>query len=292
MSAKPRFLVASAGYCVVAFLALLVLAYYVKPTARLDAAALHGFVALGRPSINGIATGLAHLCNPVPYAVAALVVIAVALAVRGLRTAAAVGLLLAGANASSQILKPLLAHHRELYYTEWHLNNINNAALPSGHATAAMALSLAVLMITPRAYRPITAAIGAVFTLGVTFSVLMLSWHFPSDVVCGFLVATAWGLVSIAALRYASQRWPHEGEVRAAAREAVAPPPTGAIAFALLLAGFVACLVAASRADQIARFADHHTAFVAVAGAIAVAAAVLLAAVVALSGTGSTRSSR
>jgi membrane-associated phospholipid phosphatase len=277
---------------VVAFFALLALAFHVKPAGWLDSDALSGFVALGRPSINGIASGLAHLCNPFPYALAAVAVIAVAAAVKGPRTSAAVGLLLVGANVSSQVLKPLLSHHRELYYTQWHLNNINDASFPSGHATAAMALSLAVLMIVPRAYRPITAAIGTIFTIGVTFSILMLSWHYPSDVVAGFLVATAWGLVSIAALRYAGERWPHEGEVRAAAREAIAPRATGAVALCFLLAGVAGCLVAASRADQIARFADRHTAFVAVAGAIAVAAALLLAAVVALSGQRSTRSSR
>jgi hypothetical protein len=210
-------------------------------------------------------------------------VIAIALKTRGLRVAAAVGLLLAGANVSSQVLKPLLAHHRELYYGEFHLNNINDAAFPSGHATAAMALSLAVLMIVPRAYRPVTAALGALFTVGVSFSILVLAWHFPSDVVGGYLAATAWGLIALAALRYVNERWPQRGTVREAARNAIAAPTPAAIARATLVAAALATLFAASRADQIAGFADRHTAMLAVAGAIAVSAAVLLAAVASIS---------
>jgi membrane-associated phospholipid phosphatase len=262
---------------------LMALAYYVGPANWLDSSALSGFSALERPRVDWVANQLAGLCDPLPYALVAAGVIAIAFVARGLRTAAAVGFLLLGANASSQLLKPLLAHHRELYYTQWHMNNLNDASFPSGHATAAMTLSLAVLMIVPRSYRPVTAVVGTLYTLGVSFSILILSWHYPSDVVGGFLMATAWGLVSIAALRYANARWPHEGEVRAAAREAIGPPPRGAVGLAFLVGCGVLCVAAATRADQIAGFANRHTAFVAVAGAIAVAAALLLAAVVALS---------
>jgi membrane-associated phospholipid phosphatase len=276
-------MVAAAAWCVIAFAGLMVLAYYVGPTSWLDAAALHGFSAVNRPSVNGIATALAHLCNPLPYAIACLAVIAMAIKARGLRTAAAVGLLLAGANASSQLLKPALAYHRELYHTHWHIFNIRDAAFPSGHATAAMAISLAVLMIVPRAFRPLVATLGTLFTIAVSFSVLILRWHFPSDIVGGYLIATAWGLVSLAALRYVNERWPERGTVREAARQALPAPSPATIARGLLAAAVIAALVAASRAHQIASFADRHTAATAVGSAIAVAAAVLLAAVVSIS---------
>jgi membrane-associated phospholipid phosphatase len=276
-------MVAGAVACVAGFGALLWLAYFVPQARWLDAAALDGFGAVARPSINGFAAALAHLCNPAPYAVAAVAVMALALATRGLRTAAAVSVLLVGANVSSQTLKPLLGHHRELYYSHWHLNNIADASYPSGHATAAMAISLAVLMIVPRSYRPLTAVLGAVFTIAVSFSIVMLGWHFPSDVVGGFLVATTWGLASMAALRYANERWPRRGTMRKAARAVVPAPSLAAIATAALVLAAVAGIAAASRAHQLASFADRHTAFVAVAGAIAVAAAVLLAAVASLS---------
>jgi membrane-associated phospholipid phosphatase len=279
-------MLAGAAACVVAFAGLLVLAYYVTPAAWLDDAALHGFTSLAKGRMASIADFLASLCDPAPYAVAAVLVIAVAFALKGLRTAAAVGLLMGAANITSQALKPLLAHHREVFHTTWHLFNLSDAAFPSGHATAAMSISLAVLMIVPRAYRPLTAVVGTVFTLAVSFSVLILQWHFPSDVVGGYLIATAWGLVTLAGLRYAAERWPQQGTMRQAARDAMRPPSPATIGFASLLVVGLVCGFAASRADQIAGFADRHTAMVAVASAIAVAAAVLLAAVAAISSAG------
>lgn len=285
MTRTPKYMVAAAGWCVVAFGVLLALAYYVPPAQYLDAAALHGFVAVGRTSLADVATVLAHLCNPLPYSLAGLVVIAVAARTRGPRTAAAVALLLVGANATSQLLKPLLAHHRELYHTQFKLYNIRPAAFPSGHATAAMALALAVLIVVPRSYRPLTATLGALFTVAVSFSVLILEWHFPSDIVGGFLIATAFGLATFAALRYAGERWPDRGTMRQAAKGAIHAPSPAAIARTVLGIGVIASLVAATRAHQVASFAERHTAFVAVASAIVVAAAVLLAAVAAISST-------
>jgi membrane-associated phospholipid phosphatase len=276
-------MVAGAAWCVVAFVVLMALAYYVPAAGWLDAAALHGFVAVGETRVGDVAPFLAHLCNPAPYAVAGAVIIVLAARTRGLRTAAGITLLMGGANLTSQVLKPLLAYHRELYYTEFHLNNIANASFPSGHATAAMALALAVLIIVPRSYRPLAATLGTGFTIAVTFSVLFLEWHFPSDVVAGYLIATAWGLATFAGLRYANARWPEQGTLRIAARQAMAAPSPAAIARVALGLAAVACLIAATRAHQIASFAERHTAFVAVASAIAVAAAVLLAAVVAIS---------
>jgi hypothetical protein len=119
----------------------------------------------------------------------------------------------------------------------------------------------------------------------------MLGWHFPSDIVGGFLVATAWGLTAMAALRYANERWPQRGTMRQAARAALPAPSPAAIALtALALAGAVA-LVAATQASRVASFADRHTAFVAVAGAIAVAATLLLAAAASLAGLRNSSSS-
>jgi membrane-associated phospholipid phosphatase len=280
-------MLAAAAWCVLAFAILIALAYYVPAAAWLDAAALHGFVTVGGHSdqIANVATVLAHLCNPLPYALAGLITIAVAYRLRGPRTAVAITLLLGGANLTSQMLKPVLAYHRELYYTQFELYNIRDAAFPSGHATAAMALSLALLIVVPRAYRPVTAAIGAAFTIAVTFSILMLEWHFPSDVVGGYLIATTFGLVTFAALRYANERWPEHGTMRQAAKEAIDAPSPAAIARTVLALAVVCALIAATKAHEIASFADRHTAFVAVASAIAVAATVLLAAVAAISGT-------
>jgi membrane-associated phospholipid phosphatase len=282
-------MVAAAAWCVVAFFGLLALAYYVGPTHTLDVSALHGFMAMHHARVDRIANVFAHLCNPLPYAIASVIAVAIAAKLRGLRAAVAVGILLAGANATSQLLKPALAHHRELYHTHWHIYNLPDAAFPSGHATAAMSLSLAAVMIVPRAYRPLVATFGAIFTILVSFAILILAYHFPSDIVGGYLIATAWGLTVFAGLTTVNARWPQRGTVRQAAREALPAPSAATIAKAGLAAAVIAALVAASRAHQIASFADRHTAATAVASAIAVAAAVLLAAVVSISSGGRSR---
>src|SRR3954466_13021826 len=117
---SPRIMVAAAPRCFVAFVGLLALAYYSTAGRWVDNSALHGFEAIHHDKVDRVATVVAHLCNPLPYAVAALIVIAIAAKARNTRTAAAIGILLIGANATSQPLKPALAHHRELWHTHWH----------------------------------------------------------------------------------------------------------------------------------------------------------------------------
>src|SRR4051794_8137812 len=102
MNRTPRYMLAGTAWCVLAFGVLLALAYYVPAAQYLDAAALHGFVAVGQSPMDDIAPVLAHLCDPLPYALAGLVIIAVAARNRGPRTAAAVTLFLGGANVTSQ----------------------------------------------------------------------------------------------------------------------------------------------------------------------------------------------
>jgi membrane-associated phospholipid phosphatase len=292
MPRSPRFLVALAAGCVAVFGALLALAYWVPGAEWLDGAALDGFGALQGHGLDGIATTIAHSFNPFPYAIVAIGVMAFAFLKRDARTAAAATLILVGANVSSQVLKPLLAHPREFVYSNGHVSDVAGAAYPSGHATAAMSLALAVLLVAPRARRPLVATLGALVTIAVSFSIVMLGWHFPSDIVGGYLVATVWCLLPVAALRAVNARWPERGTVREAAREAMptAAPSPAAIARVALAVTALASLVAAGKADALAGFAERHTAFVAVACAIAVSAAVLLAAVASISN--SPRSSR
>ena len=55
-------------------------------------------------------------------------------------------------------------------------------------------------------------------SLTIAFCIVILGWHFPSDVVGGFLLATGWALVIAAGLRSANERWPeHAGRTRATA---------------------------------------------------------------------------
>lgn len=272
-------MLAGAGLCAVAFGVLLLLAYWVEPTRWLDFAALDGFVALNRPPLSSGADALAHVFNPGPFTGMVIVLLAIGVRTRGLRHAAAAGLLLVGANLSSQALKPLLAHPRSL--SEWDsLEQISSAAFPSGHATASMSLAFAAVLVAPRAYRPLVATVGGAVALAVAMALMILNWHYPSDVVGGQLLATAWALVALAALRAAGARWPERGSMRRAARDAVTVPSLAGPALLGVLV--VGAALALTRASDLVLYAQRHTAALAVGAAVIFSAVLLLAAVTAL----------
>jgi hypothetical protein len=66
-------------------------------------------------------------------------------------------------------------------------------AFPSGHSAGSLAMSLAFLTVVPRSWLGPTAVIGVVFTLLVSFGVLVLNYHYPSDVLGGWLLGGAGG---------------------------------------------------------------------------------------------------
>src|SRR5213082_304151 len=271
-------MLAAACACGGAFLLVLVASYYIGPARWIDGAALDGFESLDGRRLESIGGHLAHICNPEPFAL-----IALAALTRGLRHAAAAAVLLGGANLSSQVLKPELGHFRPITQFTHVIQQIPAASFPSGHATAAMSLALAAILVAPRAYRPLVAVIGGLFTLGVSFSIVAMGWHFPSDIAGGFLVAAGWGFLALAGLRAAAIRWPEHGTMRKAARDAIAAPSASTLARAGLAVAAIGALVAATRAGQIAGFADRHTTAVAVASLLAVGAGALLAAITAVS---------
>src|SRR5947209_3669356 len=190
-----------AGICWVVQAVLCVSAYYVPVVAWADGWAVEGFLNLQQPWLTHIARGVATLANPGPFVL--WTVILAALAWRGQRPrhGLAAVILLVGASIASQLLKVLLAHER--YHDFLHRAQIRPEAFPSGHATAAMSLAFAAILVAPSARRPVVAVAGGAFALLVSESIMLLGWHFPSDVAGGFTVATAFALMSVAALRAA-----------------------------------------------------------------------------------------
>jgi undecaprenyl-diphosphatase len=65
-------------------------------------------------------------------------------------------------------------------------------AFPSGHSAGSLAMSLAFLTVVPRSWWMATAVIGFVFTLYISFGVLILNYHYLSDVLAGWLLALGW----------------------------------------------------------------------------------------------------
>jgi membrane-associated phospholipid phosphatase len=115
---------------------------------------------------------------------------------RGRRDLIPVALLtLGGANVTTFVLKPLLARADPLGGEALRAIDV---AFPSGHATVAMSFALVAVIVAPRRWRGWAAAAGAAYAAAVGVGTVLTTWHYPSDVVGGFLVATAWAAASAA----------------------------------------------------------------------------------------------
>ena len=281
MAFTPRDYLRGAAVVVVLFFVLLAFAY-ASPGARwADASALQGFLGLQRPAVNGLALTVGKLGDAPPVALFALVLAGIALARGRPRSALFVVVLIGLTSVSSQLLKQLLAYPRDLDSTG--LAFIKPAAFPSGHATAAMSLAIALVVVMPPRLRPAAAAVGALFVLSLSYSIVALGWHFPSDVAGGYLLATGWALVLLAGMRAAADRWPERtgrSRVTAATRQAVERVAEVGLAVVLTCAAAgavgVALFIVLVRPGDLVGYMQNHTAFFVVAGGLGVVALVLL----------------
>jgi membrane-associated phospholipid phosphatase len=269
---RPLVLIVAAAACAAAAAVSYAAAMHVGFLERADARVLVGFTGLQGAHSHRVATALGGLFDPLPFAVLAVAVAGIGIARGRPRLALAAGAAILAANVTTQILKPALAVARPPVMGA----TVAPAAWPSGHATAAMSLALALVLVSPPRARPIAAAAGGLVAVAVAYAVMLLGWHFPSDVVGGYLVAAGWSCVFAAlALR-------RPAETRLPARSALGPP---ALAAGGLLAAFA--LLALARPEQVSEYAAEHTTFLAGAAALAAGAVALAAAVsVALSGSG------
>lgn len=221
---------------------------------------------------------VAGLGGPVPVGLMAVALAAYALLRGRPRSAAFVIVLLALTSVSSQVLKAQLAYDRPGgggggFY-------VDAEAFPSGHATSSMSLAIALVIVVPARLRPLAAVVGAGFALSVSFSIVALGWHFPSDVAGGFLLASFWALVLLAA----EARW-LQRSVRGRLADAGRAAADRAAALGLgvvAVSGGLLLLVAATtvvvlRGGDVLAYANDHTAMLAVAAALMLSALGLLA---------------
>lgn len=194
-----------AAACLLGLAVVWVCAALIEPLHREDAVVLRWFSELESTRLDRAATSATKLLDPLPFVIWSVVLVGIALARRRPRIALAVAAILAIAPLTTELLKPLLAHRhapvgRALY--------VPAASWPSGHSTAALSLALGAVLVAPRALRPLIAALGALFALGIGFCQLVLARHLPSDVLAGYLVASFWTALAIAALRASESRQP------------------------------------------------------------------------------------
>ena len=268
MSLRRNLPLLAAFACLLGLIAVGVIALLVPAGHERDAAMLHGFLALDRPSVHFEIKVMAHLGDTLPYACAGLLCIAVALARgRGWRALAAASLL-AVTGATTQTLKHMLAQPR---IEHWLPEQVAITSWPSGHSTAAMTLALCAVLVAPPTLRAAAAVLGAAFAVGVGYAVLVLGWHYPSDVLGGFLVAGVWTSLAVAVLHRVEAPEP----ARRPAWEPIAALGAGA--------AIVATVALGARANSVALYTLERPTFVAGALTIALLALALVTTVSAAS---------
>jgi membrane-associated phospholipid phosphatase len=154
-----------------------------------DGAALRG-AGLTRTRLTGTVEGVLDVVSVASVLGACAVIVLVAL-VRGRRLVGVAALaLVLGANMTSQVLKRWVLERPDLGLPETTPATLNS--MPSGHATVAFSVGLALALVLPPALRPpaVLATVGYATVVGV--ATLSAGWHRPSDAVAAFLVVEAW----------------------------------------------------------------------------------------------------
>jgi membrane-associated phospholipid phosphatase len=185
--------------CAIALMLLALVAYGIDAAQRLDADLLSHFANYRDGALGTLSRGLVHLGDPLPLLLMLALACAIALWRRRPIDALAAVTVVAGASLTTQLLKVLLAHPR--YQPLLGEHQLSAIAFPSGHATAAASIAIAFAFVSPPRMRPAVLAAGACMVAAVGLSVLVLRWHFPSDVLGGILVACGWGFAVVAARR-------------------------------------------------------------------------------------------
>ncbi|MCD9622841.1 phosphatase PAP2 family protein [Rhabdothermincola salaria] len=181
--------------CAVALAGLYLGAVRTRPGQRVDEAAIVG--RGGGQLIQLTSTRALDTISLSSLAVAAAVLLVFAVTRRRPRLALGVAVMIAGANVTTQVLKTELLSRPDL------LDRPGAATVPSfpsGHATVAVSLALALVLVVPARLRVMAGLIGMGYAVAVGAATLTAGWHRPSDVIAAYLVATVWVTAVLAGL--------------------------------------------------------------------------------------------
>lgn len=160
---------------------------------RLDEAAFSG-ARIGRRTLWQAAEPVLQIVS-VPLLIGVLAVAAVlALVRRRWVLLLQVGLVVGGANLTTQILKYTVLDRPDLVESI----SLRANSLPSGHTTVAASVAVALVLVVPRSWRQVTAVLGGGYAATTGVSTLIGAWHRPSDVIAALAVVLAWAGASAA----------------------------------------------------------------------------------------------
>jgi len=170
---------AGAGFAVLGILWFA--AFHVGFVERVDNKVLFAFYGLGdayhRHRVHTTADVFVAPFDPAHFVVLAVVPVVIALTRRRPYDAYAALVLIGGACITMLVLKHLLPEPRAASLLT---SPVPYPRFPSGHSTGAMALVLALTLVTPARVRPLIAGLGAVLAAAVGCSLLTLGSHFPA----------------------------------------------------------------------------------------------------------------
>jgi len=232
MSRRPLILCALAVCTALSAVAVWFVALGIPRGRGMDASAMQSFMGAARAPLQPSINGVAHLADPAPLLLGAILLVVVALLRRRPLMALLAPLILGGANLTTQLLKPALADLRVIDL--FGVATVYPGSWPSGHATAAMSLALCCVLVVGPALRPFAVLLGAGYAIAVGYALVAAGWHLPSDVVGGYLVAATYTLLGAAALAALEARQPER--VPAVSRA----PASTTVPVAALLAGAAA----------------------------------------------------
>jgi membrane-associated phospholipid phosphatase len=112
----------------------------------------------------------------------------------------------AGANATTQILKRVVIERPDFSV------GYGPNALPSGHVTLVASIVIAALIVLPAAIRPLVALVGGAWVVVVSVATVVSGWHRPSDVVAALLVCAGWAAL-VGSVR-TTTRWTYPATAR------------------------------------------------------------------------------
>lgn len=160
-----------------------------------DDAALAGRV-LEPKNIISDAWELLDVISVASLAVVSAVLIGIALLRKRFHLAVAIGVMILGANATTQVLKRIVLERPDLDAGADILIN----SYPSGHSTVAMTIAVALVLVVPSRLRWLAAVLGVAYAAATGVAVVSAGWHRPSDAVGAWFVVGGWTTLVLAIL--------------------------------------------------------------------------------------------
>ena len=114
------------------------------------------------------------------------------------RLAIVAGSVIVGSVVSAEALKRFLLTRPALLDSPDPFGTQNS--LPSGHATVAMVIAMALVLVVPPPSRRRIAFIAGTYAIAIGGAAITAGWHRPSDVAAAYLLVTVWATVAAASI--------------------------------------------------------------------------------------------